>query len=191
MNLELIHLLLETGLVQFGRFNHAADPVPFRFSFEMLPAYPDVLRTIVVEAKSLLAGIRANRLLCTYDALPIGVGLSLETDIPLIYSRGSSEAPVFDLIGAYDIGHPGVLLTNVLADFDPIVQLMAGAKQVGLEIHFVLAIVNLGFKSSAQDIQVVELLQLPNLISELVLSRDLPDSQARTILQWIEASAEL
>ena len=191
MNRQLVRLLLETGLIQFGRFNHNAETLPFRFNLEMLPAYPDVLRAMVSDAKPLLTGMRANSLLCTYDALPLGVGLSVETDIPLIYSRGSSEAAVYDLIGAYAIGHPTVLLTNVFADFDHIARLMAGAKQVGLEVHSILAIINLGIVSIPQNVRVVELLQLPNLTNELALSGDLPRSQAQTIVQWIKSHMEL
>lgn len=188
---ELTRLLLETGLMQFGRFNSASEPIPFRFSLEVLPAYPDVLRILVARANTLLTSVYANRLLCTADALPFGVGLSLETDIPLVYSRGSKDAPVYDLVGAYDIGHPALLLTNVLGDFEPVAQLMAGAQRVGLEIHMMLAIVDLGIATIPHDKRLLALLRLPDVIEALSQSGQLPQAHARTVQQWIEVHAHL
>jgi hypothetical protein len=191
VNQALIRALIETGLVQFGRFHHTAEMQPFRISLEMLPSYPDVLRMIVAEARLLLAGIRTNRLVCTVDSLPLGMGLSLEIDIPLVYSRGSNDAPVYDLVGAYDIGHPAVLITNVLADFAAIGRLITKANQVGLEINSVLAIINIGTGTALPDTQVVELLSLTNVLSELSRSGDLSAWQARAIRGWIDKQLEL
>lgn len=186
---ELTRLLLETGLVQFGRFSNAFESTPFRFSLEMLPAYPDVARVLIARAKTLLSAVHVNRLLCTADALPFGVGLSLETDIPLVYSRGSKDAPVYDLVGAYDIGHPALMLTNVLGDFEPVAQLMAGAQRVGLEIHTVLAIIDLGIATIPHDTTLLALLRLPAIIEALSQSGQLPPAHARTVKQWIAAHA--
>jgi hypothetical protein len=146
---------------------------------------------LVAEAKSCLAGIQANRLLCTSDALPFGVGLSIETDIPLVYSRGSNDVAVHDLVGAYDIGHPVVLLMNIFADFDSIAHFVDGAKQVGLEINSVLVIVNLGIAPLPQNIPTYALLRLPSLIKELELAGQLPTPQANVIEQWLESRMEL
>ena len=187
MNTEIIHLLVETGLFQFGRFNQTGEPIPFHFSLEMLPAYPDVLQILVAEAKVLLAGIHMNRLLCMADAVPFGVGLSLETGIPLVYSRGSHRAPVNDLVGAYDIGHPVVFVMNVLGDFELVSQFMSGAHQVGLEIHTILAIVDLEIASIPQQIKVLSLLHLPTMIEYLAQIGELPQAHTRTIQEWVQA----
>jgi hypothetical protein len=98
VNQALIQMLLETGMIQFGRFKDDRDTVPFRFSFEMLPSYPDVMRMIVSEAKNHLADIQANRFLCAHDSLPFGVALSLEIGIPLVYSL---EPMILDIQRCY------------------------------------------------------------------------------------------
>jgi hypothetical protein len=109
----------------------------------MLPSYPHVLRALAEEAMAHLSRDRAVRLLCTADAVPFGVGLSLETKIPLVYSQGINDRPVRDLVGAYDIGHETVLVTNIFSGFRPLSRLIADARQVGLEAQTLLAIVDL------------------------------------------------
>ena len=183
MSVELVHLLLETGLLQFGNFD---DSTPLRLSLAMLPAYPDVLRMIVAHSKSLVDKIEVNRLLCTTDAMPFGLGMSLEMNIPLIYSRGSAAAPVYDLVGAYDIGHPALLLTNVLDGQHDLSSLIAKARQVGLEIHTVLAILDLGITDSSHTVRWISLLQLSAVVSHLVATEQIPPGQAQAIQSWIE-----
>jgi hypothetical protein len=151
----------------------------------MLPAYPHVLRTFVDLARGLLSPLRADRILCTVDAIPFGVGLSLETNIPLVYSRAPEEYPGSVLVGAYDIGHPAILVTNVLGSFKPLSQTIDNALRVGLEVNCVLAIVNLGIASIPVDTKVVSLQRLPDLVANLALSDELPPDQKRAVLRWI------
>lgn len=190
MTTQISRLLLEAGLLQFGRFNTAHAPTPFLLSLEMLPSYPHVLRTVVGVARPLLSPFRVDHLLCTLDAIPFGVGLSLETNIPLIYSRGLSESPARALAGAYDIGHPAILVTNILSDFKSLSQIVSDARRVGLEAHAVLAIVDLGITSLLQDMQVVSLVRLPDLVAHLALTDQLPPDQGRAILSWIIAHSQ-
>ena len=189
MTAELIHLMLEAGLLQFGRFNHAGESVPFRLSLELLPSYPDILRMVAAQAKALLSSLEVSRLLCAADAVPFGVALSLEINVPLVYSRRRSEAPVYDLVGAYDIGHPTLLMTNAVSDFEPLSQLMANARQVGLEVRNLLTIVDLDIVSIPHGIQQLSLLRLPDVIEDLTRSGHLPREQAQTVRHWMNAYA--
>src|SRR5690349_104106 len=114
----LVTLLMDAGLLQFGSFIEQGKETPFRANFEMMPSYPDVLSQVANELARLIPrGAEddavtpentIDHLLCTWDSLPLGVALSLRTNVPLVYSRGSSAEPVHDLVGAYDIGHPAV-----------------------------------------------------------------------------------
>ncbi len=192
MTTELTRLLVEAGLLQFGRFSHDGKETPFLFSFEMLPSYPHVLRAMIEQAKALLSRVRINRILCTADAIPFGISLSLETDIPLVYSRGiKGSPPVRDLVGAYDIGHPVVVVTNIFGSLDPLTQLATDARQVGLEVHIFLAIVDLGIALLPQATQVFSLLRLPDVITKLVDGNQLPSEQGRAVLSWIASQSEL
>ena len=183
---ELARLLLETGLLQFGSFD---DSVPFRLSLEMLPSYPDVLHMIVAQSKSLLDAGKVNRLLSTSDAVPFGVGLSLEMNIPLVYSRGSTDAAVYDLVGAYDIGHPALLLTNVLYGQHVLSEFILKAGQAGLELHTVLAIVDMGITQISDTMRRISLLRLPDMVNHLVETHQLPRLQAQAVQSWIENMA--
>lgn len=129
--------LLDTGLIQFGRFHVKDHHVPFRCNFEMLPSYPELLDTlahVVVSAFVTMPAI--ERLVCTADALPLGMAISLMTKIPLVYSRGLNTSAVHDLVGAYDVGHPTALITNLIdRDSDQDLALFKRrAESVGLHI---------------------------------------------------------
>lgn len=179
---NLIDLFIKTGLLQFGWFEPGGTP--FRLNLDMLPAYPDVLKELVLIAKPQAADM--SRLVCTADALPFGVGLSQETNIPLVYSRGSAEAPTHDLVGAYDIGHPALLLVNTLDNIQNTHKLVMNARNVGLQIHHALAIFNLIPILTPTDITVQSLLNLRDVVHMLVNDERLPTGQGKAVLEWLD-----
>jgi hypothetical protein len=152
---------------------------------EFLPAYPDVLQCVVDLARPLLNEDSVSRLLCTADALPLGVALSVQTQIPLVYSRGSASPPVHDLVGAYDSGHPAVLLTNVLSDEKPITILAAHAKRAGLEAHRLIAIIDLGTTVPPHGLETQAILKLPEIVRKLASSGKLAVGQAEAAEYWL------
>lgn len=182
---KLTGLMLEAGLLQFGWFE--PEGIPLRLSLEMLPAYPDILAQIVAEGMKHTSNM--NRLVCTIDALPLGVGLSLKTNIPLVYSRGSGEAPYHDLVGAYDIGHPALLLVNALDNTESTTKLIHKARSVGLQIQYIVAIMDLGIPEIAPDIEVYTLLSLENEIQALIAEGRLASGQGQAVLNWLKESA--
>ncbi|MCZ2095261.1 MAG: hypothetical protein LC121_03125, partial [Anaerolineae bacterium] len=125
--------LIDAGLIQFGWFWRGGETVPVALHLDMLASYPDLLQLVALEAQNKVAGLHANRLLCAANALPFGIAFSLRSGVPLVYSRSSADAPVFDLVGAYDIGHPALLLTNSVGDGDAHAALVSAARRVGLE----------------------------------------------------------
>ncbi len=178
---ELIPLFMESGLLQFGIFS--AEAAPYRLNMELLPAYPDILAAVAAQAAPLTAEM--SRLVCTPDALPFGVALALQTQVPLVYSRGGGAAPVHDLVGAYDIGHPAALVVNVLdgqTDHQPFI---TGARQVGLNIQVIVAVVAVGEVGRVHDIPVHSLLRLEAVIEHLVGDAQLPRDHMRVIQQWL------
>ena len=100
--------------------------------------------------------------------MPFGVALSLRTGIPLVYSRGAGEAPVFDLVGAYDIGHPALLLTNSVGWRGSPDTLVKRARRVGLEVHTLLPIIEASALIAAPDeLPMLPLLRLDEIVREL------------------------
>lgn len=180
---DLLDLLLDAGLIQFGWFEPGG--APFKLSLEMLPAYPDVLKAVAAEARPFLAQAPCDRLVCLPDSLPLGIALSLETGIPLVYSRGSGEAAVYDLVGAYDIGHPALLLVNTLDAAQDLSQFVGGAHRVGLNILQAVAVVNLGRLPPPADFAVRALLHLPDAVHHLAGNGRLPVRHAQVVLNFL------
>lgn len=174
---DLTAALMQCGLLQFGTFGE--DSAPFHLNLHMLPAYPDSLRQIAAQAAPLVQPY--DRLVSMADAVPFGVALALQTGIPLVYSRGSQDAAVHDLVGAYDIGHPAVLLANT-PDADG-AALIEGARRVGLNIHHMLVIVDTGQMVDGVDMQA--LLSLRSMADRLAKDGTLPDGHARLVAQWL------
>ena len=185
---NLIDSFVEAGLLQFGRFG--ANGIPFELNLQLLPAYPGILRNIAEQAHTLFEEVRFDRLVCAFDSTPFGVALSLQSDIPLVYSRGSDLSGVYDLVGAYDVGHPALLLVNVWEDNSDVHQLVGKARHVGLEIDTVLTIVDYGIKSP-NGLSVWSLLYLAEAVVRLVDAGRLPPGQGRAVLDWLGSNGML
>lgn len=178
----LAELLLEAGLLQFGRFINGENSDPVRISLEMLPSYPDIVLHLAEVAAQLIADHQIERLVCTSAALPFGLALSLKTRIPLVYSRGNNEPPIYDLVGAYDVGHPTALLTNILDSETHLVNSIANARRVGLNVTRVVAILQI---VPISTLSVLPLVNLSELIATLQQRGILPCEQANAVQEWI------
>lgn len=173
--------LVKAGLLQFGLFVGEEKTSLYHLSLEMLPAYPQLLQQITYLAVQALAGISLERLVAHSDCIPLGTALSLQTGIPFVYSKGRGESPVYDLVGAYDVGHPAVLLVNQI-DADTM-NFVKRCKSVGLEIHTVLEFVSFGEK--LEGIQNLSLISFQALLHELCLNGQMSAEQAERILAGI------
>jgi orotate phosphoribosyltransferase len=177
---DLLQLIIDAGLVQFGRFASDGSTAPVQFHLDMLASYPDVLEAA---AKALSSKIPSTeRLLCISEALPLGVALALKTGIPLIYSRGGEKEPVYDLVGAYDIGHPTTLVVNIAGQSD-YGHLLTSARRVGLDVQSVAAVINVGAES---ELPLTSLLHLSDVVDTLHERGILPHGQAIAVRAWIE-----
>lgn len=184
---DLIKLFIEAGLIQFGRFPEKDGVCPFRLSLDYLPAYPDVLRLAVQTAQQQLDGLPVQRLVATADAVPFGVALSLASDISLVYSRGSTGEAVYDLAGAYNIGHTAVMVTNVLDEAAGLLPFITAARRVGLEIHTLLALLDMNTAETIPGVSIQSILTLPGMVHDLVETGQLPPGQGQAVESWLAA----
>lgn len=168
--------LLHKGILQIGRFQAAAMSRPYRILFEMLPAYPPLLEQIAhVTARSIPDD--AERIVADADVMSVGVMTSLLKQISLVYSRGRGEAPVYDLVGAYDVGHPAVLLVG---EYTPATEpLIANCARVGLEVRSVIALVGSSTLNTTVPCAVV--VDLHEMITQLEADGLVPAHQAQAI----------
>lgn len=183
---KLAAALINTGLIQFGRFE--PDAAPLKLNLEMLPSSPEVLALIADRASGLVG--RTDRLVCLYDSLPFGVALSLVAGIPLVYSRAASDDPTRDLVGSYDIGHPAFLVANTTQSQTTIdlSKFASGARKVGLHIDHMIAIIEYGQHTPA-GVASSSLLRLPELIDDLAHEGIIPPGHARMIEEWLQGTA--
>ncbi len=139
--------LARAGLIQFGRFAHEDDRVsPVQVVLGWLPSYPALLAEAAAGIAPLLAEVQGDRLLTTVEAIPLGVAVSLHSGLPMAYPYGGVRdyTVAFAIEGAYDVGHPTVLLADVLIDAGQAQQITALARRVGLDVRAVVALMDLG-----------------------------------------------
>ncbi|MCB9451831.1 MAG: hypothetical protein H6672_10350 [Anaerolineaceae bacterium] len=183
--LDITLKLIGTGMLQFGEFqvNHHFDPL--RLQLELLPAYPAFLGQITAEIGEHIRNTGAERLVAMPDAIPLGVGVSLQTGIPLVYSRGQGEPPAYDLVGAYDSGRRAVVLTNIFAADAALLRLVNSAQQVGLKANAVFGLIDLETGHFPSDIEVISLVSLSAVLDVLKEKTLLPAGQVASVYEWI------
>jgi orotate phosphoribosyltransferase len=189
---DLTLKLAQAGLVQFGRFERPDGAVwPVMVNLLWLPSYPALLRDVAAALVPLMDGIAVDRLLTTVDALPLGVALSLRTNVPLVYPYGEIRdyTAAFAIEGAYDVGHPTLLLSDVLIDAQHANRITALARKVGLEVHGVLAVVDLGLGARDElegaGCAVRCVLRLDEMLPVLAEAGMLPPAMRETVEAWL------
>ncbi|NDJ84414.1 MAG: hypothetical protein GYB66_00875 [Chloroflexi bacterium] len=145
-NENLLREYLNAGLIQFGYFttSFGAPAGPIKFAFSLLPSFPALMHATAQALRPLVSTTApAARLLATYDTIPLGAVLAVETGIPLLYPRHNAPqlAPAFAIEGAADVGNPVTLLTDVLLDAVPIIEIARRSQRVGLPVKRLRAIV--------------------------------------------------
>lgn len=180
--MRLAQALLEAGLLQFGHFVTPSGSMPYRLRLDMLPSYPALLALV---AQAALVVLRTQApvefMLSTPDSTPFAVALSQQAKLPLVYSRGRGEAPVHDLVGAYDVGHPACLVLNTPDDIE-IKRVLAAGARTGLAVGSVLALVDTQVRLPI-DLPLLGVLRLENAVDELAASGNLPEKQRQAVLR--------
>lgn len=183
----LVRLLIDHGLLQFGSFESDDGEQPFLLDLAMLPSYPAVFAFITDAIVARLPAVQPDYLLATADAVPLVAGVSLKTGIPLIYSRGTNQPPVTDLVGAYDIGHPAVMITSVLGDTAAAAHFIVGARRVGIEVADLIAVVDLGIGSLVVErLHSSALVRLDDVLDELVKDDFLSERHRAVVDRWLQ-----
>lgn len=172
--------MLETGILQLGSFMTNGTYMPYRLRFDMLAAYPDLLQTLVDETPEIPPEI--DRLLSASGCVPYASALSLKYDISLVYSRGSEDAAVYDLVGAYDVGHPTCLIVNTVSS--QTVELIEKAAQGGLNVKSLLVLMKTT-NSGMVDLPTVYVSDLADAIQTLKKTMLIPYQQAQTVLTYL------
>ncbi|RPJ02292.1 MAG: hypothetical protein EHM39_02145, partial [Chloroflexi bacterium] len=130
---DLTLKLARAGLIQFGRFVQPDDSTwPVAVNLRWLPSYPALLGETAAALHPLLDGITADRLLTTAEAQTTGEEQSLRDSLrrDKTYGEVRDYTAAFAIEGAYDVGHPTLLLSDVLIDAAQADQVTALARRV-------------------------------------------------------------
>lgn len=184
----IIKMLVDDGLIQFGRFQQGNSFIPFRLMLEYLPAYPQLLSQIADVVYQQISGLGVDRLVATADSLPLGVALSLKSGISLVYSKGQDEAAVYDLVGAYNSGHKALLVITTLTTIGDLETIIKKAEQVGLSIQEILTLVDLEREVVDTDLPVITVLKITQIIDALTQANELTTGQAGAVYEWLGLS---
>lgn len=133
---RLLEGILGAGLIQFGDFVQADGTHSTKLlRLDMLPSYPEVLRLAADAIAAFIEPSQVSRLVCTPEAIAVAVLVGQVLEIPLVIHSGTMGKPSHHLVGAYDIGHPTVLI-SLTTHFPAgaIARLNADAASVGLQI---------------------------------------------------------
>ncbi len=184
--------LARTGLIQFGHFTQpdgAAWPVMLNLAW--LPSYPALLGEVAAALEALSGDWTADRMLATARALPIGVAFSQRTGLPLTYATDDIRdyTAAFAIEGAYDVGHPTVLLVDVLVDATQAQVIAGAAKRVGLNVSTIVAVVDFGLGAQAQLAEagfvVQAVLTLRAMLAELATVGWLAPTLRASVEEWL------
>lgn len=143
---DLAVALASIGLIQFGQFAQAnGEAWPVAVHLRWLPSYPALLRRVAGELAPRARAAGADRMLTTREAIPLGTAVSLASDVPMVYPFGqeADHTAAFVIEGAYDVGHPTLLLSDVLLGAEQAQAITRLARRVGLDITLVLALLDL------------------------------------------------
>ncbi len=164
--------LLDCGLLQFGLFGED----PLRVNLDMLPSYPRLLQQLAACCAPYVVGV--DRLLAAPGALAWGSALALHSGVPLVYCRGN------ELVGAYDIGHPTLLLACGHESDAELLAIEKRAQRVGLDVQMILQLTGDG-RRCAGDFRLNALSSLPQLVEQLVAEGSLPPGQGNLVRRWL------
>jgi hypothetical protein len=176
---RLLADLYAAGLIQIGTFYQDGAEVPLRFHWEMLPSYPWLLRQVADRLADRITSYTppTERLVCNGALIATATLVSTQTGIPLVYSRDNT-AGVQQLIGAYDVGHPTLLLVDAYRDATQWQAFIARADGVGLRVRAIMPLVQWG--TTQADVATVV---LPLYTLEYVLAT-LREHEAITVRQY-------
>ena len=183
--------LARDSLIQFGQFVQPDGAVwPVALHLGWLASYPALLRDVAAALEPLVDASGADRVLTTGESITLGIALALVADRPVLYPAANPpDGAAFAIEGAYDVGHPTVLLTDVLLDRVQAESLRALAGRVGLEIHAVVAVIDLGLGArealQAAGFEAAALFRLREMLPVLERHAILPPRMRASVEKWL------
>ena len=112
--------LFDCGCVKFGEFKLKSGIMsPVYVDFRTLVTYPDVLKSVAQAILGVMKGLSYDRVAgIPYAGLPLGVAVSLEGGVPMLYARQEqkSHGTARRIEGDYQAGETVVVIDDIITD---------------------------------------------------------------------------
>ncbi len=172
---QLALTLHDIGAVRFGQFRlHSGKDSPIYIDLRVLVSYPTVLKQVARAYAAILKPLKFDLLgAYPYAGLPLGVAISLELEIPLIYPRKEvkGHGTGKHVEGVWEIGQSVVLIEDLITSGKSIVEAFSALKAAGLQVQDVVVLIDRQQGGTAilaqQGIQVRPIMTLTQLLASL------------------------
>ena len=138
--------LFNIGCIKFGEFRLKSGIIsPVYCDFRGLISHPNVLKNVAKAMVERLRELQFDRVAgIPYAGLPIGVAVSMEGDLPMIYPRKEvKDYGTGKLIeGAFNPGETVVVLDDVITDGASKIEVIKPLEDAGLKVKDVLIILD-------------------------------------------------
>lgn len=191
---DLLFEYMRCGIFQFGNIQvRDGSYAPIAFHFTLLPSFPALLKATAEHlAPFVPLQTERDRLLTTWDTIALGAVVSTITGMPMLWPRGELKAftPAFSIEGTADVGNPTVLLTDVLLDGKPELDVMKRSKRTGLPVKRVLCVIDSErdgadtLRAQVDDLQIDSLFTLSEITGWLREHTLITDHLANAIYEW-------
>jgi uridine monophosphate synthetase len=138
--------LFDCGCIKFGEFKLKSGIMsPVYVDMRTLVSYPDVLKSVAEAMLGIMKSLSYDRVAgIPYAGLPLGVAVSLEGGIPMLYPRKEAKSyGTAKLIeGAYNAGETVVVVDDIITDGASKIEAIAPLQEVGLVVKDVVIVLD-------------------------------------------------
>jgi len=146
MKEQIIDSLVEIGAVKFGAFKLKSGIIsPIYLDLRIIISYPDILRRIADELKSICQQLQFDRIAgIPYTALPIATALSLAADYPMVYCRKERKKYGTGQIieGVWNKGDQVLLIDDLITNGDSKLETFNIFIESGLTVKDVIVLID-------------------------------------------------
>jgi len=143
---EIILDLEKIGAVKFGEFTLKSGMIsPIYIDLRVLVSYPETLEKISKEFVQILGGLKADLIAgIPYTALPIATAISIESKIPMIYTRKEVKdyGTKKKIEGVFTEGQTCVVIDDLITAGTSKFEVIAPIEEAGLIVKDIIVLVD-------------------------------------------------